>query len=113
MASIVRFRKGEVIYRQNAPADAVFNIISGVVSAHQTSTDGREHMVAFLLPDDIFGLAAEGGYTNSTKAITPVSAYRLPIAALRGRLTKDAELEFHVICKLCEELRQAQQHLFY
>jgi CRP/FNR family transcriptional regulator len=112
MASIVRFKKGEVIYRQNAPADVVFNIISGVVSAHQRSPDGKEHMVAFLLPDDVFGLAAEGRYTNSTTAITPVSAYRLPIAALRKRLTKDAELEFHVICKLCQELRQTQQHAF-
>ena len=112
MASIVRFKKGEVIYRQNAPADAVFNIISGVVSAHQGSSDGKEHMVAFLLPDDMFGLAAEGRYANSTTAITPVSAYRLPIVALRRRLTKDAELEFHVICKLCQELRQAQRHAF-
>jgi len=112
MASIVRFKKGEVIYRENDPADAVFNIISGVVSARQKSSDSSEHMVAFLLPDDLFGLAIEGRYANSTTAITPVSAYRLPVAALRGRLTKDAELEFHVICKLCQELRQAQRHAF-
>ena len=112
MASIVRFKKGEVIYRQNDPAEAVFNIISGVVSANQEAPDGNEHMVAFLLPDDLFGLASEGRYTNSTTAITPVSAYRLPVAALRRRLAKDAELEFHVICKLCQELRQAQRHAF-
>jgi CRP-like cAMP-binding protein len=112
MASIVRFNKGEVIYRENDPADAVFNIISAVVSAHQRSSDGNEHMVSFLLPDDLFGLAAEGRYTNSTTAITPVSAYRLPVATLRRRLTKDAKLEFHVICKLCQELRQTQRHAF-
>jgi CRP/FNR family transcriptional regulator len=69
-------------------------------------------MVAFLLPDDLFGLSAEGGYANSAKAITAVSAYRLPVTALRKRLTKDAELEFHVICKLCQELRQTQRHAF-
>ena len=51
-------------------------------------------------------------YVNSTKAITAVSAYRLPVTALRSRLSKDAELEFHVICKLCQELRQAQRHAF-
>jgi len=112
MASIVRFKKGEAIYRENDPADAVFNIISGVVSAYMKTPDGSEHMVAFLLPDDLFGLAAEGRYTNSAKAITAVSAYRLPVTALRRRLTKDAELEFHVICKLCQELRQSQRHAF-
>jgi CRP/FNR family transcriptional regulator len=112
MASIVRFKKGEVIYRENDRADAVFNIISGVVSAYKEAPDGSEHIVAFLLPDDLFGLSEERRYANSTKAITAVSAYRLPVTALRSRLTKDAELEFHVICKLCQELRQTQRHAF-
>jgi CRP/FNR family transcriptional regulator len=112
MASIVRFKKGEAIYHENDPADAVFNIISGVVSAYKKTPDGSEHMVAFLLSDDLFGLAAHGRYTNSAKAIPVVSAYRIPVTTLRRRLTKDAELEFQVICKLCEELRQTQRHAF-
>lgn len=112
MASIVRFKKGEIVYRENDRADAVFNIISGVVSAYKATPGGAEHMVAFLMADDLFGLSAERSYVNSAKAITAVSAYRLPVAALRGRLTKDAELEFHFICKLCQELRQTQRHAF-
>lgn len=112
MASIVRFKKGEVIYRENDRADSVFNIISGVVAAYKKASDGSEYIVAFLLPDDLFGLSAEGRYTNWTKAITAVSVYRLPVTVLRNRLTKDAELEFHVICKLCQELRQTQRHAF-
>jgi CRP-like cAMP-binding protein len=31
---------------------------------------------------------------------------------LRSRLRVDAALEFHVIAKLCQELRQAQRHAF-
>ena len=112
MASIVRFKKGEVIYREGDRADAIFNIISGVVSSYKKAVNGSEHMVAFLLADDLFGLSAEGKYANSAKAITAVSAYRLPVTALRGRLAKDPSLEFHVICKLCEDLRQNQRHAF-
>jgi CRP/FNR family transcriptional regulator len=112
MASIVRFKKGEIIYREGDQADAVFNIMSGVVASWKTAPDEREHIVAFLFPDDLFGLSAEGRYVNSTRAMTAVIAYRLPVAALRSRLKKDAELEFHVICKLCEELRQTQRHAF-
>ena len=44
--------------------------------------------------------------------MTAVTAYRLPVAALKNRLVKDAGLEFHVICKLCHELREAQRHAF-
>jgi CRP-like cAMP-binding protein len=112
IASIVRFKKGAEIYRESARADAVFNIISGVVKAYRRGPDGKEHIVAFLFPEDLFGLAQEGGYANSLKALTPVTAYRIPVTALRRRLTADAALEFHVIAKLCHELRQAQRHAF-
>ena len=112
MSSVVRFKKGEIIYREGDPAAAVFNINTGVVTAYKEARDRSEHIVAFLLADDILGLSEEGRYANSTKAITAVSAYRLPVTALRNRLSKDAELEFHVICKLCQELRQAQRHAF-
>jgi hypothetical protein len=43
----------------------------GVVTSWRQAPDGREHIVAFLLPDDLFGLSAKGRYTNSTKASPP------------------------------------------
>jgi CRP-like cAMP-binding protein len=112
LSSIVRLKKGEEIYREGQRADAVFNIITGVVKAYKTAPDGSEHIAAFLFPDDMFGLSEEGRYTNSTKALTPLAMYRFPVPALRSRLAKDAELEFHVICKLLHELRETQRHAF-
>jgi CRP/FNR family transcriptional regulator, anaerobic regulatory protein len=110
IASIVRFKRGEEIYASGAPARAVFNIIGGVVKAYQRDGRGREHIAAFLYPDDLFGLAEEGRYVNSAKAVTPVTAYRLPIAALQRELSRNAALELHVIAKLCHDLRQTQRH---
>jgi CRP-like cAMP-binding protein len=112
IASVVRFKKGAVIYREGDPADSVFNIISGVIKAYRSARDGREHITGFLFPEDMFGLSEEGTYTNSIKAVTSVTAYRLPVSLLRPRLSQDADLEYHVICKLCQELRQAQHHGF-
>ncbi|MGO9360872.1 MAG: Crp/Fnr family transcriptional regulator [Xanthobacteraceae bacterium] len=112
LASIVRFNKGEEIYRQGQRADAVFNIVTGVVKAYRTAPDGSEQIAAFLFPDDLFGLSEEGIYTNAAKAITPLTAYRLPVSALKSRLANDADLEFHVICKLIHELRETQRHGF-
>jgi len=110
LATVVRHRKGEIIYRQGSPADAVFNIVTGAVAAFHTTPDGREHMVALLLPEDIFGLSAERRYANSARALTPVTLYRLPVTALRTHLLHDPALEFHLICKLAQELRQSQRH---
>jgi CRP/FNR family transcriptional regulator len=112
LATIVRFNKGEEIYGEGQRANSVFNIITGVVKAYKIAADGSEHITAFLFPDDLFGLSEEGRHINSTKAITPVTAYRLPVSALRSRLSKEAGLEFHVICKLIHELRQTQRHAF-
>jgi CRP/FNR family transcriptional regulator len=110
IASIVRFKKGEDVYRAGDRADAIFNIISGVVKTY-SGRDGAR-IAAFLFPNDLFGLSEEGAYTNAARALTDVTAYRLPVSALRNRLSKDPLLEYHVICKLCEELRQAQRHAF-
>jgi CRP/FNR family transcriptional regulator len=112
IASIVRFKKGQKIYRAGDPTDAVYNVISGVVKSFATEPDGHERISTFLFADDLVGLSEEGRYANSAEAITPVTAYRLPVAKLRGHLRRDADLEFHVICKLCQELRQAQRHAF-
>lgn len=112
IASVVRFRKGAGIYDEGDRADAVFNIISGVAKACQRDASSAEHIAAFLFPDDLFGLAQEGRYVNSIKALTPITAYRIPVAALRRHLTGDPVLEFHIIAKLCHELRQAQRHAF-
>jgi CRP/FNR family transcriptional regulator len=112
IASVVRFKKGAEIYREGDRADAVFNIISGAVKAYQRGANDTEHVVAFLFPDDVLGLAQEGQYVNSIKTLTPVTAYRIPVSALRSRLAVDAALEFHVIAKLCHELREAQRHAF-
>jgi len=112
ISSIARFKKGTEIYQEGAPADAVFNIISGVVKAH-THGPGRNELVgAFLFREDLFGLAQEGRYVSSMKAVTTVTAYRIPVASLRNQFSRDADLEFHVIAKLCNELRQAQRHAF-
>jgi CRP-like cAMP-binding protein len=112
ISSVVRFKKGTRIYRQADRADAVFNIISGVVKSYRTLRDGTEHIAAFLFPDDVIGLAEDGRFVNSAAAVTGVTAYRIPVAALQTRIRNDAGLEFHVICKLCHELREAQRHAF-
>jgi CRP-like cAMP-binding protein len=111
IASIVRLRKGEEIYREGDEADASFNIVNGVVSAYQKSADGN-HIMAFLYPGDLFGLSEQGRYVNTARATTPVVAYKMPLAAVRRALDNNADLDVNVIIKLCEELRQAQRHAF-
>ena len=74
IASVVRFKKNALIYLKGHQAEAVFVIISGVVKAFTSAANGNERIAAFLFADDLFGLAEEGKYTNSAKAVTAVTA---------------------------------------
>lgn len=112
ISSIVRFKKGEQIYDEGDASDAAFNIISGVVAAYREAPESGEHITSFLHAGDIFGLSEEGCYTNASRAITPVVAYKTPVAAMRRVLASSADLDVNIIIKLCEELRQAQRHAF-
>jgi CRP-like cAMP-binding protein len=112
ISSIVRFSKGTQIYRHGATADSIFSLVRGVAKTYRSLPDNTEHITAFLFPDDLIGLMEEGKYVNSAEAVTPVVAYRIPVTALKTRLQKDAELEFHLISKIVHELREAQRHAF-
>lgn len=112
IASVVRFKKGEVIYSIGAPAKTLFNIISGVVKIYFATAEGQESIVAFLSAEDMLGLATEGKYTNSARALTPVTAYALPTMTLRNKMLKNAFIEYSIIAKLCQDLRVAQRHAF-
>jgi CRP/FNR family transcriptional regulator len=109
-ATIVRFRKGETIYRGGQAARSVFNITSGAAKAYTHPPRQRAHIACFLFPGDLFGLARGGRYVNTVEAVTPLVAYRLPVATVEPTLHRRAVLDFLVICKLCHELREAQRH---
>ncbi len=112
IATVGRYKKGELIYQEGAIADRVFNVITGVVKSYRSAGNRRQRIIGFLFPQDIIGLADRGRYVNSARAITPVTLYRIPTAALEARLHRNPEFDYQVICKLCRELREAQQHAF-
>jgi len=70
---------------------------------------GKRRVAGFRYYADIFGLADHGKYVNTTRAVTPVTIYRIPIETLTSLLRQDADLEFQFICKLVHELRQSQR----
>jgi CRP-like cAMP-binding protein len=112
MATVVRFRRGERIYREGDNAESVFNVVAGMADSYKLLPDGRKHIVGFLFPNDLFGLAQSGRYVNSVEASTAVTLYKIPASAVQARLQRHAGLGFPAICKLCDDLREAQGHAF-
>lgn len=102
-------RANATIYSEHAPAEDVFIVHEGIFKAFREFKSGKRRVAAFLFPRDLFGLADKQGYFNTVQAVTPASFYRIPIAALRALLTRDAELEFLFLCKVTQALRVSQR----
>jgi CRP-like cAMP-binding protein len=96
------------VYREGAVASAVFICARGVLKAYRDLPSGRRRVTAFLFPQDLFGLAHGGHYSNTVQALTQVNAFRLPLDELRTVLKRDGELEFQFLTKLVHEIRELQ-----
>lgn len=112
VAPLVRFEKGTKIYDEGEPSDALYYILSGVVKVYKGSPGDGERIGSFLFADDLLGFNQADRYVNSTKAVTAVACYRLPMAALESRLSTGDSPEFRAIAKLWHHLREAQLHAF-
>jgi len=110
VAAIVRFKKGETIYRNGETATAVFNVITGFVTCYRLLPDQKKHIVGFAFANDLIGLPQNGTYVNTAEAATAVTLYKISGPAIEARLRRHADLDFQLIGKLCHDLRDAQDH---
>lgn len=109
IATLMNVGPGSVFYERGREAGWIYNVVSGTVCSFRTLKDGAERVTAFLFAEDLFGLARQGKYVNSARAVTPVSAFRLPLESLTGLLLRDASLQFRFLCKAAHALRETQR----
>jgi len=69
--SIAKYRKGQIIFSQGEPADAVFYIQKGKTKVTVVSKQGKEAVVAILGVEEFFG---EGCLAGQQKRIATVAA---------------------------------------
>jgi len=89
IATEVTFRRRVNVYHADSPAHSVFIVKDGMVKAFQDLPSGRQRVLAFLFPGDVFGLAENGLYVNSTATVAPTTCFEIPIDALTGMFRRD------------------------
>lgn len=107
IATRVEVRTRGVIFRSGEAADSAFIIDAGVIKAVQDLASGKRLVVAFWFARDLFGLAENGRYVNTTVAVTPVTLYKIPLDALRQVLLEDSYLQFQFLTKITYELKES------
>ena len=105
----IRLPARMIIYHGDSPAQWVFIVADGVVKSYCELPSGKRSIAAFLFPRDLFGLAANGHYVNTTQTVTQVMLYRLPAIELTTLLKHDGEMQFKFLAKVTHELRESQR----
>src|SRR5258708_39173385 len=60
LATRIRYRRGQEIYKEDSPVEYWYRIVSGMARRFSARADGKGQIVDLLLPGDGFGFWREG-----------------------------------------------------
>lgn len=101
---------GEVLISAGAPADQVFNILSGMLMLSRTGRDGRRQVLSFLVRDNFLGLTTTDRYYFSVEAVTPARVACCARSTFDARLAGDPRAErafLNMTSRVLEDLLDA------
>ena len=86
-------RKAEVVFDQEAAADAVFVLQSGLVKLIYRTEDGNEWVKSFVVDAGVFApQSLEGPASYAAVCLEPSQVVRLPMVQVAGAMEPDAGL---------------------
>ncbi len=109
-----RYRRGEVIFHQGDPGDALQIVARGTVKIALTSLDGDEAIVATLEAGDFFGelTLIDGAPRSATAtALEPTETLLLTRARFRQLLETSPALRDTLEASLAAEVRRMNDHV--
>lgn len=109
-----QFEAGEMIFFEGEPAAGLWLIEAGRVKIYKINPEGEEHIMHFLGNGNTFGdIAALDGGLNPANAgaLSEVSAWLVPSAALHDLLVSDAQVALKVVRILAGRVRTLVQQI--
>ncbi len=112
LAEIIEYKTaGSQILFEGQSAGFLYLLVDGVVQASRTFNNGERQILAFYWPGDLFGLAENGVYVNSARAVTRCTVYRFPIRKLEKFLLENPNIQHGFFIKAVHDLRSAQRQI--
>lgn len=108
------FDRGDVVFSQGDPADALYIIDEGRVAITNISTDGRETMIAILEAGAMFGelgLFDEGPRSADARVLEPTQVISLRYEDVRPALLAHPESMWVITRVLAQRLRATDEAL--
>jgi CRP/FNR family transcriptional regulator, cyclic AMP receptor protein len=109
-----RFRRGEVLFHQGDPGDALFVVTSGAVKISLPSEEGDEAIIATVRTGEFFGELAllDGAARSATAtALEPTETLVLPRSRFHDLIASEPALRDALLGTLAAELRRLTTHV--
>ena len=109
-----QFRRGEVIFHQGDPGDALHLVGTGSVKIVLPSSEGDEAIIATLRPGDFFGelaLLDSAPHSATAVAVEPTETFTLPRDVFLELLGEQPALRDALLKGLAVELRRLTGHV--
>jgi len=105
------YRKGEVVFDEGRPADAVYLLREGLVKAVKYSPRAEAASMEIIVPERFFGMIAvldKKPYPVTAIPISPCRIYRVPAAVFASLMARHPDFSKEVFASVGDHLRQAQ-----
>ena len=104
------YRRCARIFGETEPADFLYKVVSGAVRAYQVLPNGKQHISAFYLPGDFFGLEAGETYTLSVESIADSTFLAIKHGAVAALATGDGAIAYQLYVLATLEIERLREH---
>lgn len=114
MARRLDIQKNEFLFMEGEPATAIFLITGGRIKLFKVSDDGKEIVLGFLTPHDLFGeeiLFADHNRTFSAQAVEPSRICACFKSDFEALVAQNSSISRKVIQTLGQKLSSMAEHL--
>lgn len=113
-ASVVKFKRGDYVFRRDDPGTSLFGVMSGAVRMSSSSAEGKSAVLNLIGAGQTFGeIAVLDGLGRTTDAIANVDCemWRIERRTLIPLVQSQPALAAKFIDLLCARLRWTSEHL--
>jgi CRP/FNR family transcriptional regulator len=110
-STVVKLGKGEVLVREDDPADSLFNVTAGALKIYKLLPDGRRQVLGFLFTGDFLGVGRRDRYGFTAEALPPVRLSRFPRRKFMRLLDACPAFERELLCRASSEISAAQEQM--
>jgi CheY-like chemotaxis protein len=111
---ILKFKKGEVIFKESAPSHKIFLILNGVVKSHKMEENGKELITALYRPDDFLGFTSFTDnipYQETATAVEEVELAGISKNELNTILVQNQNVSLELMNVLTESVSEIKKQL--